>query len=67
MRISRRVLPVRIVLLAAFCVPFTSIAQTMPTGTAIDVEVGKIMTRTHAKGMAVAVIDRGQVHYVQAS
>jgi CubicO group peptidase (beta-lactamase class C family) len=65
MRMSRRVLPVRVMLLV-FCVPFTSFAQRMPTGAAIDDEVGKIMTRTHAKGMAVAVIDRGQVGYVQA-
>ena len=40
-------------------------AQRIPTGAAIDAEVGKIMTLTHAKGMAVAVIDRGQVRYVQ--
>lgn len=66
MRMSRRVFPVRIMLLTAFYVPVTSLAQSMPTGAAIDAEVGKIMTRTHAKGMAVAVIDRGKVGYVQA-
>ena len=66
MRMSRRVLPVRIVLLTAFCFPFTAIAQRMPTSAAIDAEVRKIMTRTHAKGMAVAVIDRGQVSHVHA-
>jgi CubicO group peptidase (beta-lactamase class C family) len=41
-------------------------AQTIPSGTVIDVEVHKIMTGTHAKGMAVAVIDHGEVGYVQA-
>ena len=53
-------------LLAAFCVPIAAVAQRIPTGAAIDAEVGKIMTRTHAKGMAVAVIDRGKVGYVHA-
>lgn len=66
MRMSRRVLPVRIVLLTASCFPFTAIAQRMPTSAAINAEVGKIMNRTHAKGMAVAVIDRGQVSHVHA-
>jgi CubicO group peptidase (beta-lactamase class C family) len=42
------------------------VAQTIPSATAIDAEVGKIMTRTHANGMAVAVIDHGKVGYVQA-
>jgi CubicO group peptidase (beta-lactamase class C family) len=66
MRISRRVLPVSVFFLTAFCVPFTSVAQRIPPGAAIDAEVGKILTRTHAKGMAVAVIDRGKVTYVHA-
>jgi len=38
----------------------------IPSGPAIDAEVDKIMTETHAKGMAVAIIDRGKVGYVQA-
>jgi len=33
---------------------------------AIDSKVGQIMSHTHAKGMAVAVIDHGKVNYVQA-
>jgi CubicO group peptidase (beta-lactamase class C family) len=41
-------------------------AQTIPGGPAIDAEVAKIMAQTHAKGMAVAVIDHGKVSYVQA-
>jgi CubicO group peptidase (beta-lactamase class C family) len=52
--------------LAILCAPATIVAQTIPSGAAIDSEVGKIMNRTHAKGMAVAVIDRGKVGYVQA-
>lgn len=38
----------------------------MPNGVAIDAEVSKIMTATHANGMAVAVIDHGKVGYVHA-
>lgn len=38
----------------------------MPSGGAIDAEVRRLMTRTHANGIAVAVIDRGKVHYVHA-
>ncbi len=43
-----------------------SVAQPIPNGAAIDTKVRQIMTRTHANGMAVAVIDQGQVGYVQA-
>ena len=53
-------------LCALFCLPLAVVAQTIPSGPAIDAEVGKIMTHTHAKGMAVAVIDHGKVGYVQA-
>lgn len=50
-----------------FCLaPLIVVAQTIPNGAAIDAEVGKIMTHTHARGMAVAVIDHGRVGYVQA-
>jgi CubicO group peptidase (beta-lactamase class C family) len=52
--------------LAVFCLPFAVIAQTIPSGAAIDAEVGKIMTRTRAEGMAIAVIDHGKVGYVQS-
>jgi CubicO group peptidase (beta-lactamase class C family) len=54
------------ILCALFYPPVTAVAQTIPTGAAIDSEVGKIMNRTHAKGMAVVVIDHGQVSYVQS-
>ena len=52
--------------LFATCFPLAGIAQTIPSGSAIDAEVGKIMASTHAKGMAFAVIDHGQIGYVQA-
>jgi CubicO group peptidase (beta-lactamase class C family) len=51
---------------AAFCLPAAAFAQTIPNGTAIDAEVSRIMVHTQAKGMAVAVIDRGKVGYVHA-
>ena len=54
------------VLCAVSCLPLAVIAQAIPDGSAIDAEVGKIMTHTHAKGLAVAVIDHGKVGYVQA-
>ena len=38
----------------------------MPTNAAIDAELAKIMTRTQAKGMAVAVVEGGKIRYVQA-
>jgi CubicO group peptidase (beta-lactamase class C family) len=53
-------------LLVVLCIPVASMAQTIPGGTAIDAQVAKIMSRTHANGMAVAVVDKGKVGYVQA-
>src|ERR1700733_10970214 len=41
-------------------------AQSIPDPSAINAEVKTIMDRTHANGMAVAVIDHGKVGYVQA-
>ena len=58
--------PPSVVLLAAICFPVVIAAQVLPKGTAIDAEVGKIMTRTHANGMAVAVIDHGKTIYVNS-
>jgi CubicO group peptidase (beta-lactamase class C family) len=52
--------------LASLCLSATAIAQTIPSEPAIDVEVGKIMARTHANGMAVAIVDRGKVGYAQS-
>jgi CubicO group peptidase (beta-lactamase class C family) len=53
-------------LLAFLCLPVASIAQTIPSGAAIDAQVKKIMSSTHANGMAVAVLDKGKVGYVKA-
>ena len=55
-----------LLLLAVICCLPKGVAQAIPGGPAIDAEVGKIMARTHAKGMAVAVVDHGRVGYVQA-
>ncbi len=52
--------------LAVLCFSFACAAQVIPSGATIDSEVGKIMSRTHANGMAVAVIDHGKASYVQA-
>jgi CubicO group peptidase (beta-lactamase class C family) len=62
----QKVLPLWAALSAGFCVPVAAVAQGIPSGAAIDAEVSKIMTRTHAQGMAVAVIDRGKIGYVHA-
>ncbi len=52
--------------LVAFCFSLVAVAQTIPNTAAIDGEVQKTMTDTHAKGMAVAIIDHGKVSYVKA-
>jgi CubicO group peptidase (beta-lactamase class C family) len=51
---------------AVLWLPMELAAQIIPSGAAIDAEVSKVMTRTHANGMAVAVIDHGKVIYVQS-
>jgi CubicO group peptidase (beta-lactamase class C family) len=53
-------------LFAVFCFPGGAVAQAIPSGAAIDAEVSKIMSRTHANGVAVAVVDQGKVGYVHA-
>jgi CubicO group peptidase (beta-lactamase class C family) len=55
-----------VVLIASLYIHFAAFAQTIPGGPAVDDEVNKIMTETHANGMAVAVIDHGKVGYVHA-
>jgi CubicO group peptidase (beta-lactamase class C family) len=49
-----------------FCLPVQAVAQAIPSDASIDAEVGKIMSHTNAKGMAVAVVNRGKVGYVHA-
>jgi CubicO group peptidase (beta-lactamase class C family) len=53
-------------LLCAICFIHGALAQTIPSAAAIDTAVEKIMKRTDAKGMAVAVIDGGKVRHVRA-
>jgi CubicO group peptidase (beta-lactamase class C family) len=49
-----------------FCLPVLVPPATIPSHRAIDAEVQKIMTQTHANGMAIAVIDHDKVGYVRA-
>lgn len=65
-RTGQRVLPLVTVLFFVFCLPLPVVAQTIPNGAAVDAEVSKIMEHTHAKAMAVSVIDHGKVAYVHA-
>jgi CubicO group peptidase (beta-lactamase class C family) len=41
-------------------------AQKIPDNSVIDAEVHKVMSKTHANGLAIAVIDRANVEYVHA-
>jgi len=66
MRLWNRIHPLFVLLLAASYSPVAAFAQTIPNGTAIDGEVGKIIQQTKANGMAVAVVDHGKVIYVNA-
>ena len=66
MRTRKKVPSLLAVLFTAFCLPIAAAGQTIPTGAAIDAEVSRIMSRTRAKGMAVAVMDHGKVGYVHA-
>lgn len=66
MRATTRLLPLLVALSAAFGDPVVANAKTIPSGTAIDAAVSKIMARTQAKGMAVAVIDGGDIRHVRA-
>ncbi len=50
----------------ALLIATLALAKPVPTPAQIDAEIGRQMTATGAKGLAVAVIDRGRVRYVQA-
>jgi CubicO group peptidase (beta-lactamase class C family) len=63
---ARELVPVLAVLVTACFLPTEVRAQPIPSGAAIDAEVNKLMSRTGAQGMAVAVIDHGKVGYVRA-
>src|SRR5664279_3685369 len=66
MRTRKRILLFLPLLLAVSVPPVAAVAQAIPSNAAIDAEIDKIMTRTHSRGMAVAVIDQGKVDYVHA-
>jgi CubicO group peptidase (beta-lactamase class C family) len=62
----KNVLAILALSFSATCFPIASASQALPKGAAIDAEAGRIMARTHANGMAVAVIDHGKVKYANA-
>lgn len=70
--VMKKVCDCSLLLLAAFygCLSLSAqappVAQTIPSGIAIDARVDSIMAKTGAKGMAVAVVDGGKVVYVHA-
>ena len=66
MDVLKNAVPLLAVVFSAICLPLSAAAQALPSGTAIDAKVSSIMARTHANGMAVAVIDDGKVGYVNA-
>ena len=66
MRTTREFSLLLIMTFAVLCLPVAADAQTIPSSSAIDAEVSRIMTHTHANGMAVAVVDHGEVRYVHA-
>ena len=66
MTTNNKALPVLAVLITACFFSTEAQAQTTPDGAGVDAEVKKLMARTNAKGMAVAVIDHGKVSYVHA-
>ena len=49
----------------ALCVLLATPAAAMPTVSAMDTQVNRILSRTHANGLAVGVIENGQVAYVR--
>lgn len=55
-----------VVLSLCFGVQAQSKPQAIPRPAEIDARVRKVMENTHANGIAVAVIDRGRVSYVQS-
>jgi CubicO group peptidase (beta-lactamase class C family) len=66
MKTRAKALRPSVLFIAFSCVPLAAFAQAIPSGSAIDAEVNKIMTETHSNGMAVAVVDDGKVGYVHA-
>ena len=55
-----------LLLSALLSVPALAASHPMPRAAAIDAAIRAAMAKTAAKGMAIAVIDNGEVRYVQA-
>ena len=53
-------------LTVAIGLPLAATARDLPGRAAISEEVAKVMAQTHSKGLAIAVIDQGQVEFVRA-
>ena len=52
--------------LAALGLSLAASAHDLPSGPAITAEAGKVMARTHAQGLAIAVVDHGRVGFTGA-
>jgi CubicO group peptidase (beta-lactamase class C family) len=66
MKMNNDILAALVKSFCLLCLLCPVIARAATNSAVIDAEVKKILTQTHAKGMAVAVIDHGKVSYVQA-
>ena len=66
MNARRFALSLLAVVSAVFFLPVVCASQGLPKGAAIDAEVSRIMARTHANGMAVAVVHYGKVDFVNS-
>lgn len=56
----------RALALSLALVPAAAFAAPLPKPADIDAQVATLMAKTHANGLAIAVIDNGKVGYVQA-
>ena len=66
MPMRKRACRILAVLAALLGMSFAAASSDLPGNAAIAAEAGKIMARTHAQGLALAVVDRGQVGFVGA-
>lgn len=60
---------IRSLLVFVFLMVSSAFAQDLPaipTPDVVDAAVQRVMAKTHANGLAIAIIDQGQVRYVQA-
>ena len=66
MRSQTRALRLLAAWAAGLCLHTAGVASDLPGDAAIAAEAGKLMARTHAQGLAIAVIDHGRVGSVGA-